>query len=42
MDSIGTRAMRQETIRLTANGGVNWPSATFSVRMTPNQTGSQP
>src|SRR5690606_37535281 len=40
--SMGTRAMRQEIMRLTASGGVNWPSATMMVSSTPNQTGSQP
>ena len=34
------KAMRHDTIRFTARGGVNWPSATLSVRITPNQTGS--
>ena len=41
VDSMRTPAMRQDTIRFTASGGVNWPSATLSVRMTPNHTGSQ-
>ena len=27
--SIGTPAIRQATIRFTASGGVNWPTATF-------------
>src|SRR5690606_8361560 len=40
--SMGTRAMRHETIRFTASGGVNCPRATMTVRMTPNHTGSQP
>src|SRR5690554_610956 len=40
--SMGTRAMRHETIRFTARGGVNCPRATMTVSMTPNQTGSQP
>ena len=35
-----TLAMRHDTMRLTASGGVNWPSATLSVRITPNHTGS--
>ncbi|MNI77637.1 hypothetical protein D3C73_1339440 [compost metagenome] len=42
VDSMGTRAMRHDTIRFTASGGVNWPSATFKVSTTPNHTGSQP
>ncbi|MOA68481.1 hypothetical protein D3C78_1961150 [compost metagenome] len=40
VSSMRTLAMRHETMRLTASGGVNWPSATFSVRITPNHTGS--
>jgi hypothetical protein len=40
VSSMRTPAMRHDTIRFTASGGVNWPSATFSVRITPNQTGS--
>src|SRR5690606_3349976 len=40
--SMGTSAMRHDTMRLTARGGVNCPSATMTVSSTPNQTGSQP
>ena len=41
VDSIPTPAIRHVTIRLTASGGVNWPSAISSVRTTPNQSRSQ-
>src|SRR5690606_39809881 len=40
--SIGIRAILLETIRLTATGGVNWPTATISVSTTPSHTRSQP
>ena len=39
VDSMRTPAMRQDTMRFTASGGVNWPRATFRVRITPNHTG---
>ena len=39
--SIPTPAMRQDTIRFTAMGGVNCPIAIFMVRITPNQVRSQ-
>jgi hypothetical protein len=38
--SIETRAIRQDTMRFTAMGGVNWPIAIFMVRITPNQVRS--
>src|SRR5690606_1049010 len=40
--SMGTSAMRHDTMRLTARRGVNCPSATMMLRITPNQTGSHP
>src|SRR5258708_6256953 len=40
VSSIDTFAILQETIRLTAIGGVNCPIATAIVRITPNQTTS--
>src|SRR5262245_15309835 len=42
VDSMDVLAILQDTIKLTASGGVNWPIATFIVRMTPNQTRSHP
>ena len=40
VDSTGTVAMRHATMRLTAIGGVNCPTAIIMVRITPNHTGS--
>ena len=41
VSSMRTLAIPHDTIKFTAIGGVNWPNATFSVRITPNQTRSQ-
>ena len=38
--SIDTPAILHETMRLTAIGGVNWPTATIMVSKMPNHTGS--
>ena len=37
---MDTFAILQDTMRLTAIGGVNWPIATAIVRITPNHTTS--
>ena len=38
--SMRTPAILLDTIRFTAMGGVNWPTATVSVSTTPNHTTS--